>query len=159
MPELFKATEIVDMAIQEERNGVAYYEALARKTSDATVKDFALRMAEEERRHEREFTQMRDQVGAYVPSETYSGEYAAYVQALVSGRFLPNEQAALDSVQKATSDREVVATALRFEKDTLLFFTEMKKFVPSRHAPVIDKLIDEERQHITDLSALLQKMS
>ena len=159
MPELFKAAEIVEMAIQEERNGVAYYEALAEKTTDPALKDFAKRMAGEERRHEQEFTEMRDQLGAYVASETYGGEYLAYVQALVGDRFLPDEQAALDSVKSAASDREVLTTALRFEKETLLFFSEIKQFVPSRHGEVISKLIDEERKHITDLSALLQKMA
>ena len=159
MAELFKATEIVEMAIQEEKNGVAYYEAFAEKTSDPEVKEFALRMAEEERRHEQEFTEMRDQLGAYVAPETYGGEYLAYVQALVGGRFLPDELAALDSVQGAASDREVVVTALRFEKETLLFFSEIKQFVPERHGLVIDRLIDEERKHIADLSALLQKLS
>ena len=158
MPELFKAAEIVEMAIQEERNGVAYYEAFAEKTSDPEVKDFAKRMADEERRHEQEFTQLRDQLGAYVAPETYAGEYTAYVQALVTNRILPDEQAALDSVNQAESDREVVSTALRFEKETLLFFSEMKQFVPARHGEVIDTLIDEERKHIADLSQLLQKM-
>ena len=159
MPELFKATEIVEMAIQDEQNGVAYYEAFAEKTADPAVKEFATRMAEEERRHEQEFTEMRNQLGAYVAAETYPGEYASYVQALVGNRFLPDEGAARESVRKAASDREVVTTALHFEKETLLFFTEMKRFVPPRHAEVIDTLIDEERKHITDLSALLQKMS
>jgi len=158
MPELFKATEIVEMAIQEEKKGVAYYEAFAEKTSDPVVKEFALRMAEEERRHEQEFTEMRNQLGAHVASETYGGEYLAYVQALVSDRFLPDEDAALESVKSAADDREVVVTALRFEKETLLFFSEMKQFVPSRHAEVIGTLIDEERKHVADLSALLQKM-
>lgn len=158
MPELFKAAEIVEMAVQEERNGVAYYQAFAEKTSDPATREFAKRMAEEERRHEQQFTEMRGQLGAYVAAETYPGEYASYVQALVGNRFLPDEGAALESVRKAASDREVVATALHFEKETLLFFTEMKRFVPPRHAQVIDKLIDEERKHITDLSALLQKM-
>ncbi len=159
MPELFKAAEIVEMAIQEERNGVAYYQAFAEKTADPATREFAKRMADEERRHQQEFTQLRDQLGAYVAPETYAGEYTAYVQALVTNRILPDEQAALDSVNQAASDREVVSTALRFEKETLLFFSEMKKFVPARHGEVIDTLIDEERKHIADLSALLQKMS
>jgi len=158
VPELFKATEIVEMAIQEERNGVAYYEAFVRKTADPAIKEFAQRMAEEERRHEREFTQIRDQLGAYVPAETYLGEYLAYVRALVNDRFLPDEGKAKEVVAKARDDRQVVENALRFEKETLLFFTELKGFVPKRHGPVIDQLIDEERQHIADLSGLLGKM-
>jgi rubrerythrin len=158
MPELFKATEIVEMAVQEERNGVAYYVALAKKTANATVKAFAERMAGEERRHEREFTELRQQLGGYVPAESYEGEYLAYVRALVNDRFLPNEEKAKQAVLRATSDREVIQNALRFEKETLLFFSEMKHFVPQRHGEVIDTLIGEERQHIADLAGLLAKL-
>jgi len=158
MPELFKATEIVEMAVQEERNGVAYYEALAKKTADPKVKAFAERMAGEERRHEREFTELRQQLGGYIPAESLEGEYLAYVRALVNDRFLPSEGKAREAVLRAANDREVIQAALRFEKETLLFFSEMKHFVPQRHAPVIDTLMGEERQHIADLSELLQKI-
>lgn len=158
MSELFQAAEIVEMAVQEERNGVAYYEALVERTTDPALKEFAQRMAGEERRHERAFTELREQLGGYVPAESYEGEYLAYVRALVSDRFLPDEQGAREVVGQAGSDREVVLTALRFEKETLLFFTELKKFVPARHRGLIGRLIAEERQHIADLSELLHKM-
>jgi rubrerythrin len=158
MPELFKATEIVEMAVQEERNGVAYYEALAGKTADPKVKAFAERLAGEERRHEREFTELRNQLGGYVPAESFEGEYLAYVRALVNDRFLPSEEKAKETVRRAGTDRDVILSALRFEKETLLFFSEMKHFVPRRHAPVIDTLMGEERQHIADLSELLRTL-
>jgi len=157
MSDLFKASEIVEMAVQEERNGVAFYEALAKKTTDAKMKEFAQRMAAEERRHEQEFTRMRDELGQYVPPESYPGEYMNYVGALVDDRFLPDEEKAAESVAQAADDREVIKNALRFEKETLLFFTEMKQFVPARDARTIDTLIDEERQHITDLTAVLRE--
>ena len=158
MPELFQATEIVEMAVQEERNGVAYYDALAGKTTNPKVKAFAERMAGEERRHEREFTELRNQLGGYVPPESFEGEYLAYVRALVNDRFLPNEEKAKETVRRAATDRDVILSALRFEKETLLFFGEMKHFVPPRHAPVIDTLMGEERQHIADLSELLKTL-
>ena len=158
MPELFKATEIVEMAVQEERNGVAYYEALAKKTADPKVKAFAERMAGEERRHEREFTELREQLGGYIPAESFEGEYLAYVRALVNDRFLPSQEKAKEVVVRAANDREVIQAALRFEKETLLFFGEMKRFVPQRQAHVIDTLMGEERQHIADLAGLLQTL-
>ena len=80
MGTMFSGTEIIDIAVGIENNGVAFYEGLKASARDARVKEFAERLAEEERFHEKEFTRMRDALGDFGPSEAYSGEYMSYVR-------------------------------------------------------------------------------
>ncbi len=99
---LFRVSEIVDMAIDEEHNGVFFYQALADRAQDEAAKRTASRLAQEERDHEQRFIALKKKLGAYAPPESYPGEYADYVNALVEGRTFPSEEeaAAIAAVKK-----------------------------------------------------------
>ena len=151
---LFKVSEIVQMAIDEEHNGCIFYNALAKCAASDALKEMAKRLAEQERGHEKAFVALRDQLGAYQPHETYPGEYADYVGVLVGGKSFPDEEGAIQLAQQAGGDTMAVDTAIAFEKNTLLFLNEMRKLVPEKDRATVDVLIDEERQHLVDLSAI-----
>jgi len=57
-------------------------------------------------------------------------------------------------IQKAPSDKEAIQIAIGFEKDSLLFFGEIGKFVPNYDRQVIEELIRQEREHLSKLSEL-----
>jgi len=149
---LFKVAEVVQMAIDEEHNGKLFYEALAECAQSPFLKEAARRLAIQEEGHERAFTALRDRLGVPAQRETYPGEYADYMRALLEGKTFPNEAAAVKLAQKAGGDLQAVATALLFEKNTLLFLSEMKGLVSERDAAMVDELIGEERQHLVDLT-------
>jgi rubrerythrin len=149
---LFKVSEIVQMAIDEEHNGFFFYKALADCAENDTVKEAAKRLAEQEKGHEKAFTALRDRLGAYQPAESYPGEYADYVNVLVAGKTFPDEQGAVKLAQQAGGDVAAIDKAILFEKNTLLFLSEMRKLVPEKDRAKVDTLIDEERQHLVDLS-------
>jgi len=156
---LFKVSEIVQMAIDEERNGFFFYSALADCADNDTLKEAAKRLAAQEKGHEKAFTSLREQLGAYQAPESYPGEYADYVNVLVGGKTFPNEDEAVKLAQQAGGDIAAVDTAILFEKNTLLFLNEMRKLVPERDRATVDELIDEERQHLVDLSNIRTLLS
>jgi len=156
---LFKVSEIVQMAIDEEHNGTIFYNALAGCAASDALKETAARLAEEERGHEKAFTALRDQLGVHQPHETYPGEYADYVAVLVGGKTFPDEEGAIQLAQQAGGDVMAIDTAIAFEKNTLLFLNEMRKLVPEKDRATVDVLIDEERQHLVDLSAIRGELS
>jgi len=47
--------------------------------------------------------------------------------------------------------------AMSFEKDTLLFFTEMETLVPQKEKAAVRQCIKEERLHLRRLQAMLGK--
>lgn len=149
---LFKVAEVVQMAIDEEHNGKLFYQALTECASSPVLKEAAKRLAAEEEGHERAFIALRDRLGVPAARESYPGEYADYMNALLRGKTFPNEEAAVRLAQQAGGDLAAVDTALLFEKNTLLFLAEMKSLVSDRDKAVVDELINEERRHLVDLS-------
>ncbi|MFW6164442.1 MAG: ferritin-like domain-containing protein [Planctomycetota bacterium] len=156
---LFQVSEIVQMAIDEEHNGYFFYNALADCADSEELRKLAAILAEQERGHEKAFTDLRDHLGAYQPHETYPGEYADYVNVLVAGRTFPDEEGAVKLAQESGGDIAAVDTAIDFEKNTLLFLAEMRKLVPEKDQGMVDVLIDEERQHLVDLSGIRETLA
>ena len=123
---LFRVSEIVQMAIDEEHNGYFFYKALAECAESEALRKMATVLAQQELGHEKAFTDLRDHLGAHQPAETYPGEYADYVNVLVAGRTFPDEEGAVRLAQEAGGDAAAVDTAIGFEKNTLLFLSEMR---------------------------------
>jgi len=155
---LFKVSEIVQMAIDEEHNGYVFYNALADCADSEKLKGAAKRLAVQEQGHERAFIALRERLGGYQPHETYPGEYADYVGVLVGGKTFPDEEGAVKLALEAGGDAQAVVTAMQFEKHTLLFLNEMRGLVPEKDRAVVDELIAEERQHLVDLSAIHREL-
>lgn len=156
---LFKVSEVVQMAIDEEHNGTIFYETLQKVAKSPALRDFAKRLAIEERGHEKAFTAMRDRLSEYVPPESYAGEYSDYVNVLVGGKTFPAEGDAARLAREAGGDVQAVDEAVHFEKNTLLFLNEMRKLVPDRDQSVVDELIEEERRHLVDLTKIRAQLA
>lgn len=153
MPGLFKGSEIVQIAIQIEKNGEAYYTTLVKSLKDEKVKDLFQFLADEEKKHISVFENMLESVGRYQPrGESYPGEYEDYMKALAGSHVFTEEAAGEEAAQKVKTEVEAIDMALGFEKDSILFYTEMKKFVPESGHKILDSVIEEEREHLRKLS-------
>ncbi len=153
MPELFSARELIDVAIREEQTGATYYRALAESTESEDLAKFALQVAAMEDEHERKFRGMLDRLGDYEPAgEGYSGEYESYMAYMMEGRIFPAGQDGVELARRQASDKEAVETAVELERNTLLFYHELLRFVPEHEARLLDEIIAEERQHLADFA-------
>ena len=79
----FSASELINIAIGIERRGIAFYDTMARSTENAEARDIFQCLADMERTHVHIFQGMLGETDNYQPQESYAGEYAAYLQALV----------------------------------------------------------------------------
>lgn len=153
---LIDARELIKMAKRDEDVGAAFYQALAEKVDDEELGKRFLEIREQELGHSKRFQGMLDELSDYVPREEEAGDYENYYEAFLSKHeYLETG----DSVEKARSisdDVEGIKMALDQEKSTLLFFLEMKELIPTnQHKEFVQAVIDEEREHITELSQLL----
>ena len=53
-----------------------------------------------------------------------------------------------------SSPAEALAFAEQIEMDSVLFYTEMKRFIAQSQWPILDRIISEERGHYTKLSRM-----
>ena len=86
-------------------------------------------------------------------------EYASYLQALVDNAVFTEDMVTSEMATKVSSDIEVMELAIGAEKDSILFYYEMKDLMPQRAQPTVNKIIAEEKSHLRQLSELKRKLA
>lgn len=149
MWKVFKAEEIIDFAVQIEKNGQKFYQALVEKTEDPELKKIFNDLAEAEAQHIIDFQSILGELKNATLNESYPGEYEEYVTSLAKDHvFTKGIEEVAETVQNPIDGIDI---ALRFEKDSILFFTELKELVSEDNAKTVQKLINEEKKHILRL--------
>ena len=159
---MFRASEILQMAIEIERSGLAFYEACIQATSDERVGEVFQFMAGEEKKHIEIFQAMEEPLSHYELPQTYPGELQAYMRALVQDRVFAQPESGAQQAAAVANPFQAIALAIGLEKDSILFYEAMKRSVRSSEAAVIDGVIGEEQTHVrrlVDLRVVLEQES
>ncbi len=153
----FTKNDIIEMAVKMENNGYSYYNsALSRK--DLTEEGTAVltQLRDDEKTHEQTFLGLRNKIDKLDMGETISWEDAKmYMQTIVQSHVFDSSEKAIQLAAQAKNTEEILKNALQFEKDTLLFFYEMAKYVKGQKAEkAVNAIINEELKHIRRLRDL-----
>ena len=156
MANVFNAAEIIDMGIAKERKRRDFYGLVSAKFKDKKMKDLFSSLRDWEEEHIRKFTDIRNSVGEMEIRESYQGEFASYIKAMVDDMLY--KQVSASSLSKFVKNPlSAITIGIGFEKDAILFFGELLKFMPSHNRDAVEKLIEEEKRHIIYLSELKRK--
>ena len=150
----FSGSELLEVAIGIERNGMAFYQALADKTGNKDVKDIYNYLAGEEKKHLDTFQGMSDSLGQAKPPGNYTEEYMLYLKSLVDSVVFSNVTEAQQKAAKVFNEVEALDTGIQAEKDSILFYTEFQNLVREMDRKVILNIVDEEKKHLRQLSEL-----
>ena len=158
----FNADEVFEMGMDIEMNGEAYYRKAVELTEDPEVKKIFEDLMIAEKQHYDTFKKLRENLPAKdttpLVSDPDDQEYL-YLDALVKSRLFNSVREAEEVVSKTSGPIEALQGALVFEKDTILFFTEMKgRTREDLGKNEIDRLIAEEREHIIWISGMIKKV-
>ncbi|MFC1703240.1 ferritin family protein [Candidatus Omnitrophota bacterium] len=151
---IFKANEILQVAIQIEKNGFAFFSEVKKKSRSFPVQELFGYLAGEEIKHQKTFEGMLKQTEASDPAEAYPGEFKLYLEALASQNVFTKDETIKQMAQKTISDQEAIQLGMGFEKDSIIFFSEIKKFVPEKEHALIDTVVEEEKEHLRKLVEL-----
>jgi len=154
MAVFFSGSELLEIAMGIERNGMAFYQALADKTGKRDVKDIYTYLAGEEKKHLDTFQGMSGSLGQAKPPETYGDEYMLYLKSLVDSVIFSNVAEAQQKAAKISNEIEALDTGIQAEKDSILFYTELQTLVRGRDREVVLTVLDEEKNHLRQLSEL-----
>jgi rubrerythrin len=148
----YSIDEILEMAIRTETLGYRFYTTMAEKfeKDDDLVKLFTT-LASKEMVHEKTFTDLKATVAKQGTEPIEWDEVSNYMRAFVESEFFLGRGKALPSMDHVKTVKEAVTFALGFEKETLLYFFELRSLVKEKE--VVDKVIDEEKSHIRWLDA------
>jgi rubrerythrin len=152
---LLTGDEVIEIAIRLEESGEAFYTTAAGRANDVDVKALFQELALQEMGHRRAFQQMdRGTVQAALTADQWQ-EFQAYTGALLQQSFFDRPENALNVAAGAEDERTALRAALNFEKETLLFFYELKDVVRNPGQQVVERIIQEEKRHIERLSEKL----
>ncbi|MFO7638804.1 MAG: ferritin family protein [bacterium] len=159
MPLKYTGPEVLEMAVETERGGKLFYEQVAAATRNEELRRTFRFLAEEELKHIAVFQDIANSLTERPEEMPYHWEEAIpYLDAIVDSRYFLGKDKALALVKSATTPREAVEHALGFEKETLLFYTELLNLVAERNKPAVARLIAEEKAHVVKLNHLLGTM-
>ncbi|HNU54484.1 MAG TPA: ferritin family protein [Candidatus Syntrophosphaera sp.] len=151
----FSINEIIEMAVQIERNGYAFYqEATKRKDLDDKSREFIAYLRDQELDHEKTFMALRDDADMQDLELSQDWEMvSAYLKTIVEGRIFNSEESAIRKAAGAADLAAVVENAIAFEKDTLLYFHALSDSISNPKAlKVLRRIINEEVSHIMRLN-------
>jgi rubrerythrin len=161
MSTAFNFGEILEIAEQIERNGMAFYEKAAERFR-GDEKRMLLRLAEMELNHQRVFSAMRRELSNADPGGAAfdpEGEAAKYLAAFADGQIFDLNVDPITLLGPEDSVRDILHTAIGLEKDSVVFYVAIREAVPeSLGKDGIDRVIKEEMDHIVLLSGMLSSL-
>jgi rubrerythrin len=157
--EQFSKNEAIELAIQIEREGKEFFDAVAKAASEEEVRNVFRWLAAEETRHMQVFESMREETERLALSGPYDWEEVGrYLRAMVQERVFPGVEEASKVARGMKDLGRVFRFALQIEKDNILYFHELRDFVAEQDRGVLNRLIEEEKSHIRRLVELRNRM-
>ena len=150
---MFSAPEILDLAIQLEKNGESVYRNAVDKVTKPELVSLLIWMADEEARHMRWFSEVKNNF------ETHSiNPFMEEMGRKVFGGILGDKSFSHRDVDFSNVDRQedLIGIFIEFEKDTILFYETLIPFIEDNETlENIAKIIAEENNHIKKLQDFL----
>ncbi len=159
MSELSIGKELLELAIEIEKNGRFFYEVVARlnRNDQQIVKAFS-ELATREQQHENTFRDMLVRLGGYRPQQQHAGEHYQYIRDLARSSIFTGERVQALVTDKPMTDLEALEISIGFEKDSILFYSEMRGMVPQQEQDIVDIISNEERKHLSELAYMAGRL-
>jgi rubrerythrin len=150
MASFYKIDELYRIAVQMERNGLAFYNEVARLSGYEETRAVYAYLAAAEKRHLRTFKKL---LGNKAPSapQSYKGEYSKYLKVLLNDMIFPTTAIARSRAAKSGASA-ALKSGINAEKDSILFYMELLDLVPPADRTTVDKIIAEEKRHLRRLA-------
>jgi rubrerythrin len=161
MSTYFSVDDVFRMGIDIECNGQDFYHCAAAKATDPRTKALFNELIKQEKKHEALFERLLAHLPV-LPVHTSDfgphGESDMYLKALADTHVF---NASADDIErmvaKCKTVEDVIDLAVRFEKESILFFLWVKDHTrPEWGRDKIDQLIQEEQGHIVRLAHIRQ---
>lgn len=157
----YTVNEIIESAIQIEKNGYRFYDrAAARDDLSPKTRELLAWLRDQETEHEKTFASLR---GTFEKMEMYAMKdwegIADFIKSNAESHVFNDADAAIRLAVEAKDEDEILRNAVNFEKDTILFFTSFQKDMLDPEAKkVIRRIIDEEATHVVRLRKMIDSL-
>jgi rubrerythrin len=152
---VFTARDVLSFAVRIEENGAAFYRKAAglMKSNEAAKRLFE-KLEVDEGQHREIFSRILSSISQGPVSESYPGEYAAYLKHYVDNALIFKEEKLAQEVSGIRDLAGFIAFAMERELDSILYYQEIKGLVAKNDHALLDRIIAEERRHVVQLAEL-----
>ena len=158
----FNADEIFEIAEQIEQNGASFYRRASTLVKDADTRELLLELAAMEDQHLATFQSMRAALSKrdWKPTFDPNGEAEMYLRAIADVQIFNVKEDPATMLSGDETPREMLGLAIDREKDSVIFYQELREIIPPKLGKDrLDRIIGEELRHITILNEELRKRS
>ena len=152
----FNANEIFQIGVEIEKNGKAFYQAAAKSAKTPEVKKLFEELSRWESGHIAIFESLKNKLAESAREETAfdpDNEALLYLKAAADTHVFGQNANAEALAGECKTALAALKMALNFEKDSVVVYANMRNLVPEKLGkPDIDKLLNEELQHISMLN-------
>jgi rubrerythrin len=158
---LMNDDEALRVACNLEKEGFEFYVHAAETVSNPRTRKMFHDLAVIEKQHLALFEEMRSELPKK-GGEPWGDEdemVNCYIQTLVDTGVFSRPSKKEKASKKTLTDEEAVRIGIQTEKDSILFYTEAVKYCTNPKGKKMFKtLIEQEKQHLTDLSQHLLRL-
>ncbi|MBF0287663.1 MAG: ferritin family protein [SAR324 cluster bacterium] len=149
---IFNAKEIFEIAIQIEKNGEQFYARAAEIAADPQLKKALQRLRAMESEHGGIFRKLDKTLEKELMGSFHfdpEGQQGLYLKAIANSHVFSTDIDVHEILNEHNSPQEILDMAIRFEKDSIMYFLGMKEIVPEELGKgQIEQLIQEEQGHV-----------
>jgi len=149
----FSESSLLNIAIGIERRGIAFYDVMARTSESPEVSHVFVHLAAMEREHLELFQSMLSK-----SNSTVSGEAPEFLQALVDSSVFTDDLVESELATRTGTVTGALELAIVAEKDSILFYYEMREIMPPGIRAPLSQIINEEKSHLAQLADLRKQL-
>jgi rubrerythrin len=158
MSYLLDVKEILEFAVYIEDRGYEFYVGAMKKFSEPRATELFQYLADEEFKHGKVFKKLMEQSGAAAAGEQ-DPEYQAYMKEFVKAHQLGDKEAIQAKLARVVDLEGVLELAMDFEKDSIVFFSELKESFARGNSAPVEKVIREEMGHLRKIFQMKLEMT
>jgi rubrerythrin len=150
---MFSVKDICDIAIQIEKNGEKVYRDAQIKAHDVKLRELLGWMADDEKRHIQWFQNLARNLKKAVKDPQIEELGKSLLRDSIG-----NQTFSLTpkKINQAVTIEQIIEQSIEFEKDTIIFYEMVCKFVDDEEIIAqIERIIEEEKRHIKTLRSNL----
>ena len=152
---LLHSDEILDVAVELEQEGLAFYQACLKASPGPQIAPVFRHLIDQEQRHVRIFSQMKETLRTKGAPSAYSEEVRSHAERLMGSFAFGGTKEALSIASEIIDALEALDLALTLERKSIVLYSGLKQFMPSTEVKIIENVISEEHDHIRRLMELL----
>jgi len=150
---MFSVLEILDLAIQLEKNGESVYRNAVDKITKSDLASLLIWMADEEARHMRWFSEVKKNFEIHSINPFMEEMGRKVFSGILGDKSFSHKEVDFSRVDRQD---DLIGIFIEFEKDTILFYETLIPFIEDNDTlENIAKIIAEENDHIKKLQDFL----